>query len=117
MFQVIYPDEQFEIIIEGQKIAISPDLARRRANGFLAGHLSLMVTAGVPTLLREPRPLWRIPALLTLPEQNMESVVGFLDINAQNGAILIPSEFELQRMQSLIHAIAAHFASNPTKTS
>ena len=116
MFQIAYSDEQFERIVGEQTIAISPEVARRRANGYLAGHISLMVAAGSPTLILRPGspPLWRVPALLSLPEQNREHVMGFVDIDAQEGSILTLTAAELERMQSLAHVIAAHFAPDPT---
>lgn len=99
-----------------QKIAISPNLARRRANGFLTGHVTMMVTGGQPTLIVDQDPVWRVPAVLRLPELGDVSTIGSVDIDAQTGDIISPSFDQITRMQELAHAIAAHFASTTTAT-
>jgi hypothetical protein len=124
MFQIAYnyhqdwrEDESLTVDIQvSQKIAISPDLARRRANGFLAGHVTMMVSAGQPTLIVDQTPVWRVPAVLRLPELGDVSTVGAVDIDAQTGDMILPSFDQITRMQELAHAIAAHFASATTAT-
>lgn len=124
MFQIAYnynqdwhEDEALTVDIHvSQKIAISPDLARRRANGFLTGHVTMMVTGGQPMLIVDQDPVWRVPAVLRLPELGDVSTIGSVDIDAQTGDIISPSFDQITRMQELAHAIAAHFASTTTAT-
>ena len=119
MFQIAYnynqdwrEDEVVTVDIQvSQKIAISPDLARRRANGFFAGNVTMMVTGGQPMLIVDQNPVWRVPAVLRLPELGDVSTIGSVDIDAQTGDIISPSFDQITRMQELAHAIAAHFAS------
>lgn len=122
MFQITYnynqdwrEDEELTVDIRvSQKIAVSPDQARRTANGFLAGHVAMMVSGGQPTLVVDQTPVWRVPAVLRLPALGDVSPVGAVDIDAQTGALIPPAPDEITRMQELAHALAAHFASATT---
>lgn len=122
MFQIAYDyqkpwPENEPLRVEGhfdQEITISPTLARRKANGFLAGHVTMMVSAGQPTLILSEQPIWRVPAILNLPQLGEVGTLGAIDIDAQTGKIILPSPKQISRMQELAHAIAAHFASPTT---
>ena len=98
-------------------IPVSPTVAQRKVNGFLAGYVTMMVSAGKPMLVLDEHPVWRVPANLRLPTVGQVSVLGSIDVDAQTGAILVPKTKEITQMQELAHAIAAHFASRTTPTS
>ncbi len=124
MFQIAYdyqkswPEDE-PLTVEGhfaQEIIISPAVARRRANGFLAGYVTMMVSGGQPTLILSERPVWRVPAILNLPQLGEVSTLGVIDIDAQTGEVISPPAEQISRMQELAHAIAAHFASPTTPT-
>lgn len=114
MFQIAYDydtpwPEGESLKIEGhfaQEIKISPTVARRKANGYLAGHITMMVSAGQPTLILETSPLWRVPATLRLPGLGEVSSLGTIDIDAQSGKVIPLPPDQIQRMQELAHAIA-----------
>lgn len=122
MFQITYnydqdwcEDEELTVDIRvSQKIAVSPDLTRRTANGFLAGHVAMMVSGGQPTLVVDQTPVWWLPAVLRLPSVGDVSTVGAVDIDAQTGDLIPPFLNEITRMQELAYALAAHFASAAT---
>ena len=122
MFQITYnydqgwrEDEELTVDIRvSQKIAVSPNHARRTANGFLAGHVAMMVGGGQPTLVVDQTPVWRVPAVLKLPAVGDVSTVGAVDIDAQTGDLIPPAPNEITRMQELAHALATHFASAAT---
>jgi hypothetical protein len=123
MYQIVYeydepwPDNgpfHLEKQIVSQEIAVSPVVARRRANGFLAGYVTMMVTAGQPMLILGENPAWHVPAVLCLPGVGEVGTVGHLDIDAQSGEIILPSDEQIAQMQEVAHAIAAHFALSPT---
>lgn len=67
MFQITYnynqdwrEDEELTVDIRvSQKIAVSPDQARRTANGFLAGHVAMMASGGQPMLVVDQTSVWR----------------------------------------------------------
>jgi len=120
MFQIAYDyqqawpeNEPLKVEIQlAHEIKISPALAQRRANGFLAGYVSMMVCSGPPTLLLGERPVWCVPAVLKLPEVGEVGSVGTVDIDAQTGDVLPLSTPQIHRMQEIAHAIAAHFAND-----
>ena len=125
MFQIAYnydqdwrEDEVFTVEIRvSKKIAVSPEQARRKANGFLAGHVAMMVAGGRPTLVIDQAPIWRVPAVLRLPALGDVSTIGAVDVDAQTGDIIPPSPDQITRMQELAHALAAHFASSTAPAS
>ncbi|MCB0153392.1 MAG: hypothetical protein KDF65_01255 [Anaerolineae bacterium] len=124
MFQIAYDyeetwpeDESFRV--EGHfahQINVSPTVARRKANGFLAGYISMMVSAEQPTLRLSDTPFWQVPAVLTLPGLGETAVVGTIKVDAQSGNIIPLSPPQIKQMQELGYAIATHFASSPAPT-
>ncbi len=96
MFQVAYDyqkpwqgDKPLKVEIQlVQEITVSPTVAQRKANGFLAGYVTMMVSSGEPTLILSERPVWRIPAILKLPDLGEVGTVGTVDVDAQTGEIL-----------------------------
>ena len=123
MFEILYnyqdpwpENESRQLHVQfNHEIVISPDVARRKANGFLAGHISMMVSAKRPTLILNNVPTWRVTAVLMLPEVGEAGIIGTIDISAQTGEIKLPSTEEIHHMQELAHAIATHFTL-PTKS-
>jgi len=121
MFQIAYdydtvwPEDQ-PLKIEAhfaQEIAISPTVARRKANGFLAGYIAMMVSAGQPTLILEDALVWRIPAVLRLPTFGEAGILGTVDIDAKSGDLQPLTPEQITRMQGVARALATHFASSP----
>ena len=125
MFQVIhdYPQKwpkNRPLRITGefaQDIATPPTLAQRKANGYLAQYVTMMARAGTPTLFLGDKPIWRVPAILSLPSLGEVSVIGTIEVNAETGEIVPLSESQLNKMQEIAHALANHFASPATATS
>lgn len=96
------------------EVEVTPIVARRRANGFLAGYVAMMVGAGEPSLVMEEQPYWRVPAVLRLPVQGEVCTFGTVDVDARTSEIIKPSAQQIQHMQELAHALAAHYTS-PTE--
>ena len=92
-------------------------MARRIANGFLTGYVTMMVSGGQPTLILQKQPFWRVPAILTLPKVGEVSTLGCIDINAQTGNIIPLSSQQINRMQEIANVIAAYYSSSTTPTS
>ena len=97
-------------------IKISPAVARRKANGFLAGYVTMMVSAGQPTLILDESPVWRVPANLHLPKLGKVSTLGTIDVDAQTGEIIALTTDQITQMQELSHVIAAYFTSSTRST-
>jgi hypothetical protein len=100
-----------------QDIATAPAVAQRKANGYLAQYVTMMVMAGTPTLFLGQQPVWRVPAILSLPGLGEVSTIGTVDIDAETGEIIPLPNSQLSRMQEIAHALAAHFSSQATATS
>lgn len=114
MFQVTYnyqkswPDNG-SLRIESHlalELTVSPTAAQRKANGFLAGYVTMMASAGKPMFVLDESPVWRVPANLRLPNLGEVSPLGTIDIDARTGAILTPKTKQITQMQELAHAIA-----------
>lgn len=124
MVQVAYPyqknwTDDSPCWVEGhfmQEVATSPQLAQRKANSFLAGYVTMMVSAGQPMLILGDYPMWQVPAILQLPKLGAVSTVGTVEVNAQTGELKLPSTAQIQRMQELAHAITSYFTSAATTT-
>ncbi|MCA9998307.1 MAG: hypothetical protein KDE56_21240 [Anaerolineales bacterium] len=125
MFQVMYDYQQkwpknHSLNVKGefaQEISVSPVMAQRRVNGYLAQYVTMMVSASTPTLFLSQPPVWRVPAILSLPGLGEVSTIGTVDVNAETGEIIPLSESQLSRMQEIAHALAAHFAPQTTTAS
>jgi hypothetical protein len=108
---------QVEIAGQAYDIPISPEQARRRAKGFLAGYITMLVTAGEPTLLIDEAPVWCVSARLVLPGVGEVGTLGAISIDAQTGEVIPLSPEAITHLQDLAHAIAAYYVSTPTPTS
>lgn len=125
MFQVIYeytkkwPDKgplRVNAHLEGD-IAVSPDKARRRASGYFAGYVTMMVLAGEPVLVMSHEPTWRVPAVLHLPGLGPVSTIGTLDINAQTGEIIPLTAEQIVIMRERANEFALRLTPSPNPTS
>jgi hypothetical protein len=123
MFQVLYeltdswPAEGICKVrapgIEGE-IAVSPDSARRRANGYLARYVALAMEAGEPVLHWGKRPVWRMPIYLALREWGQVAKLGEIAVDAMTRDVLQLSKEQIEEMQNRANAIAARLT--PTAT-
>lgn len=116
MFQVIYeqtanwPESGAFIVrtppLEGE-IQVSPDSARRRANGYLARYVALAMEAGDPVLVWGQKPVWRMAVYLTLRGWGQVAKLGEIDVNALTREVLPLSNPQITEMQDRADAIAA----------
>lgn len=123
MFQVIYehtatwPEKGAMKLktpsLEGE-IPISPDSARRRANGYLARYVALALEAGEPALIWGVRPLWRMPIYLCLHSWGQVAKLGEIDVDAQTRVVIPFSTQQIVEMQDRADAIAARLTPAPT---
>ena len=125
MFQVMHDYQQKwpqnnPLRVKGefaQDIATPPTVAQRKANGYLAQYVTMMVIAGTPTLFLSQHPVWRVPAILALAGLGEVSTIGTVDVDAETGEIIPLPESQLVRMQEIAHALAARFALQATAAS
>ena len=125
MFRVVYEYQKAwpkdgPLRVEAQftgEITVSPTVARRRAAGFLAGHVTMMVLAGEPALVLGEQSVWRVPACLRLPGLGEVSTIGFIDVDALTGQIIPLSPDQITAMKHRADDIAIRFTLPTTPAS
>lgn len=115
MFQVMYeqtanwPESGAFMVktppLEGE-IQVSPDAARRRANGYLARYVALAMEASDPVLVWGQKPVWRMAVYLTLRGWGQVAKLGEIDVNALTREVLPLSNTQITEMQDRADAIA-----------
>lgn len=95
-------------------INISPNAAQNNATVFLAECVTMMAEGGIPTLIAENVPMWRIPIELNIPQIGVVGTAGHLKIDAQTGKIKPLSKTEIEKIQGLCHAMATYYTSPAT---
>ena len=99
------------------EIRVPPDLARHRANGYLAREVALFVIASEPVLILRDHPCWRLPVVLRLRGLGNVAEVGDIDVDAQTGEVQPLSEEEIQSLRKRAHDLAARLALSPEAAS
>jgi hypothetical protein len=95
------------------EIPVSPDLARRRVNGYLTREVAMFMIAGEPMLILGEHPYWRVPVILRLRGFGKLAEVGILEVDAQTGQVKSLSEDEIRAIREHAHDIAARLTSPP----
>jgi hypothetical protein len=93
------------------KIPVSPDAARRRANGYLGMHVGLLLGASDPQLLLGEHPMWKLSVNLHLPGQGYVGRVGTIAVDAITGDVAPLSEATIRKLQERAHDLIGHFPS------
>lgn len=116
MFQIIYEHEQSwpetgtlrikAPPIDGE-ITVSPDAARRRANGYLARYVALAMEAGEPILIWGDHPVWRMLVYLCLPGYGQVANLGEIEVDATTRQVISLPQATITEMQERADAIAS----------
>jgi hypothetical protein len=67
---------------------LTPEAARRRANGWLLDNVGNLLLAAEPELVVGDRIVWRAPVILTSPSRGHIGTLGTLDLDAVSGEVL-----------------------------
>ncbi len=71
--------------------------ARQKVSGYVGDQISHLMGGDEPTLLwAKNRVVWRVPILLTVPSRGVVGTVGYLDVDARTGQLLISKDFVKQ---------------------
>ena len=90
------------------EVSISPDVARRRANGYLLTYVSMTLHAIEPKLViaapdvdRGPgaKPCWRFSLEMRLRGVGPVATLGTIEIDAQNGEVIPLSPEQIRSIQ------------------
>ena len=77
-------------------VNIGAQAARRQATAWLASEVGNMLIGGDPQLVIGQHTLWRVPATLTSSEKGTLGQVGIVDVDAENGQLLITDDLKAQ---------------------
>lgn len=91
------------------EVAVAPDFARRRANGYLGSEAAMSMLAHNPRLVVDGQPLWRFDIDLCLPVLGYIATLGAIDVDAMTGAVVPLTSTQLTSLQERADALAARF--------
>lgn len=90
-------------------IPVSPDTARRRANGYLGMHVGLLLGASEPQLIVGDKPFWKLLVNLHLPSIGCVGQVGTVKVDAITGEVIPLTPKTIQLLQDRAHVLIVHF--------
>lgn len=88
------------------EIAVSPILATRRVNAYLAGYVTMMTLPSKPTLVLGNKPVWRFDVHFNYPHLGEIGTIGKIEVDAQTGQVISLTEEQITAMQERANAIA-----------
>ncbi len=90
-------------------IPVSPEVARRRANGYLGMHVGLLLGTSNPQLVIGEHPLWQLAVNLHLPAVGFVGQVGVITVDATTGNVCPLSTAVIKNLQERAHDLTLHF--------
>jgi len=105
--------ETVHLLVLPPRVTISAAAARRKVSRFVLDEISYLMGGEQPTLTLTDRLYWRVPVVLTHPEQGTVGTVGFIDVDAETGD-LITTPTLVEELRHHARALAAHTASQTT---
>ncbi len=74
---------------ESAQVPVSALMARQKVNVLMLEHVSNLLLADEPTLIRRPdgKAAWRVPVDLTFPSRGRVGQVAEIDVDAQYGSV------------------------------
>lgn len=91
-------------------LSVSPDSARRRANGYLGQNVAMTIQADEPILVWGKRLVWRMQMGLFLRGLGQIATLGTLDVDAQTREVIPLSIAEISSLQERANAIATRLS-------
>lgn len=88
------------------EVAVSPIIATRRANAYLAMNVTMMTLPGTPALVLGKKPVWRFDVHFNYPHLGKIGVLGKIEVDAQTGQVIELTEQEISMMQERANVIA-----------
>ena len=71
------------------RVCVTAAAARRKVNRFVLDNVSYLMGGEQPVLAETDRLVWRVPVVLTYPTQGVVGSVGFVDVDAESGELLL----------------------------
>jgi predicted DNA-binding antitoxin AbrB/MazE fold protein len=94
-------------------VCITAATARRKVNRFVLDEISYLMGGERPTLIETDRLIWRVPVVLTYPTHGVVGRVGFIDVDARSGELLLTPE-TVEEITHNARALAARLSSEAT---
>ena len=94
-------------------VCITAATARRKVNRFVLDEISYLMGGEQPTLIETDRLIWRVPVVLTYPTHGVVGQVGFIDVDAGSGELLLTPE-TVEEITHNARALAARLSSEAT---
>lgn len=99
------------------EIAVSPDSARRKVNGYLALHVSMSLLAGKPVLLMNQPPVWQVPLEMKVEDSGPIATFGTVEVDAQTRELVPLTPLQIRTIQDQVNELLARLTSDATATS
>lgn len=98
------PDLNIQVSITAT-VNVKAETARRTVTAWLASEVGNMLIGGSPQLVISQRTVWRVPAMLTSSEVGMVGEAGVVDVDAENGELLISPDLKTEILTNVQHLI------------
>ncbi|MBI4670215.1 MAG: hypothetical protein HY741_00925 [Chloroflexi bacterium] len=95
------------------EIAVSPIIATRRVNAYLAGYVTMMTLPGAPSLVLQDKPVWRFTAYFNYPRLGEIGTLGTIEVDAQTGQVIPLTPEQISAMQERANVIATRLTPQP----
>lgn len=95
-------------------VQVTAAAARRKASRFVLDHISYLMGGTQPSLIKTDHLVWRVPIVLTYPDRGVVGEVGFIDVDAETGELLLTEE-TVEEITRNAHTLSAN--SSPDTTS
>lgn len=95
------------------RVHVTAATARRKVNRFVLDEISYLMGGEQPTLVETDRFVWRVPVVLTYPDQGVVGQAGSIDVDAESGELLLTPEI-IEEIQRNARVLAARSPSEAT---
>jgi predicted DNA-binding antitoxin AbrB/MazE fold protein len=95
------------------RVCVTAATARRKVNRFILDEISYLMGGEQPTLIETDRLVWRVPVVLTYPDQGVVDQAGFIDVDAESGELLLTPE-TVEEIERNARTLAAHLPPEAT---
>lgn len=95
------------------KVHVSPEAAKRRANGYLTCEVGMPFRPGEPALLQIEQPRWRMPIYLHLCGYEKVAMPGFIEVDAMTRAVTPLTTAQIAALQDRADELATSFSAAP----
>jgi predicted DNA-binding antitoxin AbrB/MazE fold protein len=102
--------EEVRLQILPPRVQITAGEARRKVVRFLLDEVSYLLRPEQPTLVKTDRLIWRVPIALTYPSHGIVGQVGHIDVDAENGQLLLSPE-AITEIKRNVHKLAENLPS------